>query len=510
MADWTCGYVSEVDYVHGYVPALSPLRLRLAMAFAGQKFAAGAEPAYLELGFGQGHSLNIHAATNAGSFWGTDFNAAQAASAGELAAAAGAATTILDASFAELAGRADLPEFDVIVLHGIWSWISDENRAVVIDIARRKLKPGGLFYVSYNTAPGWSPAVPLRHIMKEHATRASSGSLPNKLAAAITFAQSLADAGAGYFMTNPAVVQRLRKLKDQNPHYLAHEYLNDSWDVMAFSQVADRLAAAKLTFATSGHLKDLVDAINLSPEGQILLAGIDDAILRQTARDYFVNQQFRRDIFVKGARPLTPYEHAVAIRTQRFVLLVQPEDRPTSVKGALGDARLADDIYQPITEALAADGHRPKSIDEMMREGDCKGIGLPRFIQAMTILCGAGAAAPAQNEKAMGAVRKTAQALNEELCRRAEHSSDVEYLAAPLIGAGIAVNRVEQLFLRAMRSNQKDVPDRVWSLLKGQGHKIVIDGKALDSDEDNLNDLRARCARFQDKRLPIFKRLGIV
>jgi len=44
-----------------------------------------------------------------------------------------------------------LPDFDYIGLHGIWSWISDENRQVIVDFIRKKLKVGGVLYISYNT-----------------------------------------------------------------------------------------------------------------------------------------------------------------------------------------------------------------------------------------------------------------------------------------------------------------------------------------------------------------------
>ena len=58
---------------------------------------------------------------------------------------------------------------DYVGLHGIWSWISDENRAVIVDFVRRKLKVGGVLYVSYNTQPGWAAMVPLRDLFVEHA-----------------------------------------------------------------------------------------------------------------------------------------------------------------------------------------------------------------------------------------------------------------------------------------------------------------------------------------------------
>ena len=73
--------------------------------------------------------------------------------------ASGAAAKLFDQAFAEFCARPDLPDFDFIGLHGIWSWISDENRAVIVDFIRRKLKVGGVLYISYNTQPGWAAIV---------------------------------------------------------------------------------------------------------------------------------------------------------------------------------------------------------------------------------------------------------------------------------------------------------------------------------------------------------------
>jgi len=68
----------------------------------------------------------------------------------------GADIHLSDQSFAEFCGRTDLPDFDYIALHGLWSWINDDNRAVIVDFIRRKVKVGGVVYISHNTLPGWA------------------------------------------------------------------------------------------------------------------------------------------------------------------------------------------------------------------------------------------------------------------------------------------------------------------------------------------------------------------
>ena len=68
---WTEGYVTGIDYTYGYHAELSPARLQFSLLTAGYDVslpAAGAM-SYLELGFGQGLSLTIHAAATGGRFW---------------------------------------------------------------------------------------------------------------------------------------------------------------------------------------------------------------------------------------------------------------------------------------------------------------------------------------------------------------------------------------------------------------------------------------------------------
>ena len=506
---WTSGYVTEIGYTHGYYRELKPHTLALAALSAAHDGPSLDNLSYLELGFGQGVSVNMHAATAKGTFWGTDFNPEQAAYAQSLAKASGAEAHLFDLGFDELAARDDLPDFDIIALHGIWTWISDENRAAIIDIARRKLKPGGLFYVSYNVTPGWSPAMPLRHLMTQYASEAGSGSVTAKIDQALAFTQSLIDAGATYFKANPAVVTRYEKLKDQQRAYLAHEYMNANWDVMPFADTAALLSEAKLSFAASAHLPDHVNAINLNAEAQKLMAGIESPTLRQTVRDYMVNQQFRRDIFIKGARRLTALEKARRLRAISFALVIHPEDQAYKITGSLGEANLQEDVYKPILEVLADDGFRPKTLDELAKNPRTAKLNHDQAVQALTILCGMGSVMPAQDGKTAKSVTKTAQALNAHLTREAESSANVSVLASPMVGGGINVNRFEQLFIRALENGQKDPVAWVWSILKMQGQRLVKDGEAIQDDDGNLAELRDKYDTFKTKRLAILQRLGV-
>lgn len=507
----TTGYVSEIEYVHNYNVPMSPMHMALATKIAGRKARISSEPNYLELGFGQGLSLNIHAAANPGTYWGNDFNATQTANALDLASASGADLRITDESFSDLADRADLPMFDMIALHGIWSWVSDANRKFIIDIARRKLKIGGLLYVSYNCNPGWAATTPIRHLLSEHASNVASGTILNRLQSSLGFVQSLIDANAQYFKSNPEVVQRWDQLiKQHDKRYVAHEYLNENWDIMYFTDVANQMAEAKLSFAASAHLLDLVDPIHLTPRGLEILKGIDNEVLRQTTRDVLVNQQFRRDIFIKGEGKLHPVEQQEALTSQLFVMILAADKFPKTVQATLGEGKLNPEIYDPIAEFLSSDNFRPKTIAEMMKSPLFGKLTLPQVIQAMTILSSADAIAPCHDDDIFALQRSKCSALNSELCRQAENSANVGHLASPRTGTGLIVSRFDQLFLRAEQINQKDPISWIWSLLQRSNEKFLSEGKPLQTEKENREKLRTLHKEYLTEKRPIFHRMGII
>src|SRR5690606_32759769 len=122
---------------------------------------------------------------------------------------------------------------------------------------------------------------------------------------------------------------------------------------MAFAHMAQWLAPAKLQWACSANYLDAIDAVNLTAEQQALLATIPDPMFRQTTRDFCVNQQFRKDYWVKGARKLSALEQAEQLRAQRVILIQNRAEVSLKVTGSLGEATMQDSVYSPILDQLA-------------------------------------------------------------------------------------------------------------------------------------------------------------
>lgn len=510
MTDWTAGYVADISYTYGYYTELNPQRIKLAFLNAG--LVPPEVGTACELGFGQGMSTNLHAAASAVQWHGTDFNPSQASFAQELSAVSGSGAQLYDQSFEQFCGRSDLPDFDYIGLHGIWSWISDTNRAVIVDFIRRKLKVGGVLYISYNTQPGWAAMVPMRDLLTEHAeVLGSNGAgIVNRIDHALAFADQLFAANPAFSRANPQVVDRLKKIKNQNRNYIAHEYFNRDWEPMAFSKMAEWLQPGKLQWACSTHLLDSVDAVNLSAEQQSLLSGIPDAMFRQTVRDFCVNQNFRRDYWVKGARRLTALEQAETLRQIRIVLTSPRADVPLKVTAALGEANMSEAVYGPILDAMA--DHKIRTIAQLEQLVMGNGINFAQMNQAILILVGAGYVQLAHDEQVANKVRKSSDKLNAYLMNKARSSADISFLSSPITGGGIIVSRFAQLFLLARSQGMKQPAnwaEFTWSMLAAQGQRIVKEGKQLETAEENMAELTAQANIFAEKQLPILKALQI-
>ena len=479
MSDWTDGYVAEIGYTYGYFNELNPQRLKLAFLNAGLAFPQVGTAC--ELGFGQGVSINVHAAASVTRWHGTDFNPAQAAFAQELGSAAGANAQLYDEAFDQFCSRPDLPDFDYIGLHGIWSWISDENRRVIVDFVRRKLKVGGVLYISYNTQPGWAAMGPMRELLAHHAEVMGSdgGGIIKRIEDALEFSTKLLATNPGYALANPQVVERLKLMKDKDRHYLAHEYFNRDWQPMLFAKMAEWMAPAKVQWACSANYLESVDAINLTEEQQVLLKGIRDPLFRQMTRDFCVNQSFRKDYWIKGLRTLSALEQVEQMRQQRVMLVRPPSEVTFKVTGTLGEANLQESVYQPIIDLLA--DYKPKSIHELELAVRDAGVNYGKLRQAIMMLCGQGILLPVQDEATIDHAKAHTEQLNAHFLQKARSSGDLGYLASPVTGGGYPVSRFEQLYLLAQQqghSSPEAWANFAWGILAIQGQAVIKDGKS--------------------------------
>lgn len=510
MNSWNEGYFTDSTYTFGYYRELSPNFMRWCLTLKGFAVPEVDGGCHCELGFGQGISANIHAATSSGKFFGTDFNPAHAANAQELAQVSNADAKFFEDSFEDFAKRDDLPQFDTISFHGIWSWVSDENRRHMLEFVRKNLKSGGVVYCSYNCLPGWAPAAPLRELLRLYDQNHAGTDTDKRVKSALDFVDEFIAAKPEYLTIAPTFAKVFANLKKQNPHYIAHEYLNLDWDLMYFADVVSMFREYKLDFASTALPVETLENSPLSDAAQKFLKKIGDPVTREQARDYFINRQFRKDLFVRGLRRLPAVETQSRILETRYVLIRPVDKVPTEISTAIGQVNLSESLYKPLFEFLQEDNFRPKRFAEFLSlHPELK---VKAMVAAATLLVEANFILPCQSDEEVKRVKKSCERLNAHICKRAQVDESIRFLASPVTGGGVGLGRFQQIFLAAYKGGERSadaLAQAVWDMMARQGQRLVLDGKRLEDVNENLAHLKSMAENFLSKELPLLKALQL-
>ena len=510
MSAWSEGYTSDVTYTYGYYNELNPINLTIPFLMAG--LAPPKIENACELGFGQGISLNMHSATSNIKWYGTDFNPSHAFFAQSLANQIGSNKPVIsDQGFNEFCMRDDLPEFDFICLHGIWSWISDENRHIIVDFIRRKLKFGGILYISYNTLPGWMTLSPVRHLLVEHKRLMSSSEHDSVVTAraALDYSKNILEMSPILCQVNPTLMPSVTQLLEQNSNYLVHEYLNQDWHPMFFAQLEKWLEPAKLSYACSAKYLDDFSGCLFTTEQVEFINQIQNKSFAQTVKDYMLNKQFRCDYWVKGSLALSQTEMIEQWKKLRIILVVARSDIVKTISNTL-TTNLLDEIFDPILDILS--DYQIHSVADLLESLENK-VEINAIFTALAILFGKKDIRLVQDDDIIAQVKPRCNALNRYLLDKAKNFGGTgEIVASPVTGEGFLLTELEALCILANQSKlaQDKWTDFIWDIFKAKNRLMIKDGETLTEEKENLAEIEKKKNLFIEKRLKIFQSLGII
>jgi SAM-dependent methyltransferase len=369
MTDWGAGYVTDVEYMAGYFRFQSPAHQAVACLMGGVAcdiFDRYDHLSYMELGCGLGFGAMVLAACNPGwTVTAVDFNPAHIASARSFAEEAGLENIrFIEADLSTLAESprlAEIPEVDVVSMHGVWSWVPRAVQLGIVRLLAAKLRAGGLAHLSYNALPAWQPALGLQRLVRETGQRLA-GRSDRQAAAGFDIAHKLSAADAGQLKTFPFVQALLERAKVAPVEYLAHEYINEHWRPCFHTEVARDLAEAKLSYVAAGELIENFPALAFTEAQREIVDKFDDPLVRELIKDMCLSRGLRHDIFVRGARRITGTARNAALSRLRLMLTVTPEDFQYEADMPTGHAEFSRSFYGNVVEALA---ERPRLVGEL-------------------------------------------------------------------------------------------------------------------------------------------------
>jgi SAM-dependent methyltransferase len=503
--DWKDGYITEVEYVHGVYRELGPSVLNFILLLQSMEPVPLEQGfTYCDLGCGQGESVNLFAACHPeGQFHAIDFNYAHIAGARNLARQANIGNaTFWEASFADLGGL-DLPQFDFITLHGIYSWVGPENRQRIVDFLRRQLKPGGVVYVSYNSLPGWSTHAPLRHLLSSYADT-QSGPLEERVDRAIKFVEGLKTSGASFFEANPSSKDFFDYICTLPRNYVTHEFFNRDWTLFYHAEVVRNLAAAKLSFVGSANFAENQDMLRFSAPLQQVLDGVSDRVMRETVKDFAVGPLLRRDVFTRGGRRISPAAQLEYVGATLFALVVPQARIERKAFFPIGEVLFDRELYDPILFALE---EKPQSLEGLLERRDVGGLGKARVVEALMVLLSAEYVMPAV-EPALYTLMTT-RTLNNAIIERHIDNIEKKFLASPVVQSAIKVDWLERLLLLCEIREDAEPQSFVWGKMEANNHMLTRNGEVLQSKEENMEELARVIGTFRSYKLPLLHQLGV-
>jgi len=506
------GYVTDSGYADTFFRELSPVWLNYVARVNGVPPRNLDEFAYLELGCGFGSSAIVNAgAFPHGEFHACDINPAHIEGGRRQASALGVENIRFhQGSFDSLLAR-DLPRFDFIALHGVYSWVGEDARLAIRRVIERTSKPGGLVYVSYNSLPGWSIEAPLRKLFVELSASSTSASA-ERAEHARGAMERLRVAQLRYFKTNPAAAAAVESYARRSGNYLAHEFLNQTWEPFYAIDVADEMGGAGLSYLGSATLVDNHPALVMDAAAAEAVAALPTERQRRLAADFAVNQRFRRDVFVRGRGARDESDAARHLQSAIIGIVASPDRISTKVRVPRGEITFQADFVDEL-QSLVRGGSM--ALGDMVAALGGRGRNEREIARNLLFLVAAGTLTPFANARRFEAPRAHPRAANERVERVL---NDVvrhrvsRAIPCEALGNGVEIRPIDALAVTEWLNGTPDVETlrtRLLAAVRRTGIDLVHNGTESESAAE-ADQAMVVARNAVEQLVPSFMRLGLI
>jgi SAM-dependent methyltransferase len=202
---------------------------------------------------------------------------------------------------------AALGTFDFIVAHGVYSWVPAPVRDALFALARERLAPGGVLYVSYNVLPGYR----MRQAACEMVRRQVDAIVDprERLAATRSFARLLADGARSQYASEDGLRAELRAIAQSSDSDLFHDDFAIVNEPVWFRDFSAHASRCGLAWLAEADLHAML-AGGLAPGALQWLATLD-VLAREEHVDLLRQRRFRQSLLrraqdVPSAAPFAP------------------------------------------------------------------------------------------------------------------------------------------------------------------------------------------------------------
>jgi hypothetical protein len=185
-------------------------------------------------------------------------------------------------------------EYDYVLAHGVYSWTTGDARARLLELARDRMAPESLLFLSYNVHPGWKLRGVVRSVLLGLGSADPDSGDPDR---AREWARRLRRAlGRPGHPSAELLAAELDRVSVATDRYLQGEYLAPHNEAFYVGDVIDRAAAAGLTYVTDARADHAEGRLPEPLATTLREEGLAEPLVEETA-DLLAFRRFRCSLF---------------------------------------------------------------------------------------------------------------------------------------------------------------------------------------------------------------------
>ena len=190
--------------------------------------------------------------------------------------------------------------FDYIIVHDVFSCVTDEIRLKILTICKENLNENGLAYISYNALPGWNNLATVRDLALFHSNNFEA--LPEKINQIRLLFDFLKEAVKESDSAYAKLMFETSELLQDKPDFsIVHDFLQTYNKAFYFSAFMDEATKVGLQYVVDAEISKMY-IHNYSKIISDKLGGIEEVVRMEQYLDFITNRAFRQTILCHNHR----------------------------------------------------------------------------------------------------------------------------------------------------------------------------------------------------------------
>lgn len=228
-----------------------------------------------------------------------------------------------------------LGQFDYIICHGVFSWVTREIQDKILSLAGELLAPDGIAFVSYNTYPGWHLRGIVRQLMQQYVPQGGDPAARVAKARGVLDATAKLSAGRASAPYSELLQNESEILGQRADNYIYHEHLEEHCEPLYFRDFIRRAENYGLEYLGEAQLSTMALAQSNASMARAFSSFAADTIEREQYLDFVCGRTFRETLLCRADRKPSYVLPSRAVWPMHIASSLRPSATPVDLSGCV-------------------------------------------------------------------------------------------------------------------------------------------------------------------------------